>query len=1140
MQIKSGQYAFLEKELIEILEIQNIGSYVRLEYTSLTNNQQASRVLPLSDAAALESFDKHSFGADHRFFKLYVEARRLASAYRFDPLFAVNCSVVDPLPHQLEAVYKYLLPQPQIRFLLADDTGAGKTIMAGLLLKEMMMRKLCDRVLIITPGGLTKQWQEDELQLKFNLQFQLLDRMSYNSNPNIFMDSKCLVTSIDFISQDDIREQASQHHWDMIIFDEAHKLSAYEYGRRTYRSRRYRLAECLASRSEHLLLLTATPHRGRKDTFRKLLQLLDADIFVSDELTKQRVQEETDGVNKFFIRRLKEEMKDWDGQPLYKDRYTQTVSYSLSKAEKELYDAVTHYLVRQKEEASANRNIHVALALSVMQRRLVSSIYAIKKTLEKRYLNLKYLVDVLAKQPELWNKKYKLENYDLGSIDDYDDLEDNERALLEDIANDPKKLRLFTTAPDMKSLRKEAAEVQVLFNMANDLFSARTEESKYKQLKALLEEKHVIEGRKLVLFTEHKDTLDYLYERLSKEGGGGYNVVTIHGGKSVDERRRAQLEFRKADTPILIATDAAGEGINLQFCSLLINWDIPWNPNRLEQRMGRIHRYGQKEDVLVVNMVASNSREGKVLGRLLEKLDSIRQSIGDDRVYDVIQDVFEEAKLADIIAATLDGEENDFTDLLKDEKEPQLKLKFEEKIKEQKEQLKHSLINYKQAAALKDASDEQRLQPLYIQHFFESGLAALGGKLEQLKNNIYKLTDLPKSLSKVLRERHKRNPEAYLKKRYCFDKSIFLAEREIRLGKGEELDYLNPGHILYDALLALLLEKGLAHAIKGCVLVDPQAEHPRLYHFVSSQVVNNLPSRGGDQLVDEELYLFYQDEDGKWQRSSAAKLLDCMPVGKTAFPEDIPTIKESDILTACFEEYTLPQVEKVEKHIGEDMRNRKAYLKASFQEAEYELLFKLNDCQSKLLDGNKQAIQKYDDLQKEMKQLEERKTQRLERLDELAKILPQYPQLLATAYLLPLTASDDPKGFQMRSSKSVENCAMQLVIKAEEAAGRKAEDVSMQNLGYDIRSIDEEGQMRCIEVKGRATEDGIMLSENEKRRLAHLGAKAWLYIVVNCSPAATAEPEIYRFQDPCRLLQFEKRVKNVQYYLPLANWKAKL
>jgi superfamily II DNA or RNA helicase len=523
--VEKGQIVknLIPSEPVTINRVQKLGSMVSLSFTGVNTNRANTKVISFSDYENLEILTQEgsfNFKGDPVKFALFAEAERINSAYQFDPLFAVNCSIVDPLPHQVEAVYKFLLPLPKIRFLLADDTGAGKTIMTGLLIKELIMRGLLERILIVTPGGLTKQWQEDEMLGKFNLQFTLANRSLFSSDPNIFHSSPRIDTSIDFISREDILNVAINSHWDMIIIDEAHKLSAYEYGAKVYKSKRYQAAQMLSQQCEHLLLLTATPHRGRTDTFKKLLQLLDEDIFATEEIASTRVRElEKNGINKFFIRRLKEDMKNWKGEPLYKERFTRTVSYKLTPEEKELYTAVTNYLTKKKGEASESKNIHVSLALAVMQRRLVSSIFAIKNTLFRRWNALQGIVDEVNKNPNLWNQRHKLEGIDIDDMDDYDELGDEERDALEDILSDPRKFKLFTTAKSLQEIQEEAREVKRLFEMADGLYKKNQEEQKLKELQKMLVSQNVIDGEKLVIFTEHKDTLLYLEERLAKSGG---------------------------------------------------------------------------------------------------------------------------------------------------------------------------------------------------------------------------------------------------------------------------------------------------------------------------------------------------------------------------------------------------------------------------------------------------------------------------------------------------------------------------------------------------------------------------------------------------------------------------------------------
>jgi superfamily II DNA or RNA helicase len=1138
--IKTGQIIknLIPTEAVTILQVQPLGSMVSIKFNGINSNKTNTRVISLSDCDNLEILTEEgsfNFSGDPTRFGLFAEAERINSAYQFDPLFAVNCSIVDPLPHQVEAVYKFLLPLPKIRFLLADDTGAGKTIMAGLLIKELIMRGLAERILIITPGGLTKQWQEDELAVKFNLQFSLVNRSVFTSDPNIFHSANKIVTSIDFISREDILNVVSNSHWDLIVFDECHKLSAYDYGTKQYLSLRYKAAEILSEQCEHILLLTATPHRGRKDTFKKLLQLLDPDIFSTDEIASTRIRElEHNGINKFFIRRLKEDMKDWNGNHLYKNRFTKTVAYELTPEEKELYDAVTNYLSKKKEEASETKNIHVSLALTVMQRRLVSSIFAIMNTLGRRWQALQGIVDEVNKNPNLWSQRHKIDGFDVENIEDFEELEDDERDALENIMSDPRKFKLFTTAKSLGEIQQEANDVKRLFEMAKSLYNRHQEEKKFQELQYLLTSNGVIDnGEKLVIFTEHKDTLLYLEERLKRSGGFG--VATIHGGKLVDERRQAQWDFAKPDTQILIATDAAGEGINLQFCRLLINWDIPWNPNRLEQRMGRIHRYGQKQDVIVFNLVASNTREGKVLERLLSKLDIIRESMGDDRVYDVIQDVLENVNMDAIMNSIFNGQESALDEFLAQD-DDQLKLKFSEKIKEQKNKLAHSIVDFKDARLLKEDSDERRLQPIYIRLFFEKAFTILNGKFTELRESIYRIDTLPDDIAHVLKVDYNIYADAIRNIQFCFDKQVFLDYQNIGdLGK---VHYINPGNPLFDAIIKVVRSKFREDMLKGTVLISPDDQEEYFAFFVKSQITDNRESKREDSIADERLAMVQKSISNDFHLTSPAKFLDLHPpldFTKTIQPPDV--INHDAVIEWSFENITQSQFIDTKDHIQNDATQRKQYLESGFTQVIMDLQSQIQELQGKVLQGNYKDQDKVIKKQNRITELITKKKIRLDELDLMAQLSPKAPEILGCAYVIPLTKVEYHSHYGMSRDDEAEQIAMNVAMEFEIADGWKPTDVSANNEGYDIRSMNQLSFKRYIEVKGRSADDGnVMLSENEMNRLAQLGQSAWLYIVINCK----YEPQLYRINNPAKNLKFQLKNKGIQYFLPMLEWKSKV
>lgn len=1140
MPIQSGHIVknLIPSEAVTIDKIQPLGNMVSIKFTGVNTKRANSKVITSGEFELLEVLTedgKFNFTGDPERFALFAEAERINSAYQFDPLFAVNCSIIDPLPHQVEAVYKFLLPMPKIRFLLADDTGAGKTIMTGLLIKELMMRGLSERILIVTPGGLTKQWQEDELAVKFNIHFTLVNRARFSSDPNVFQSENRIVTSIDFISREDVLNVASSNHWDLIVFDESHKLSAYDYGRKQYLSQRYKAAEILSQQCEHILLLTATPHRGRADTFRKLLQLLDPDIFATNIMASDRVKElEHDGSNKFFIRRLKEDMKDWDGKPLFKERFTRTVSYELTDEEKKLYDAVTKYLTKRKEEAIDSRNIHVSLALTVMQRRLVSSIFAIKNTLERRWKALQGIVDELRQNPNLWNQRQKMEAAfnDVRDIDDFEDLEDEERDALEGILSDPKKFKLFTTAKNPQELFTEAAEVKDLFEMAQSLYNRQQEEMKFQKLQELLQSNGVLDKQeKLVIFTEHKDTLLYLQERLSKSGG--YEVVTIHGGKGVDERREAQGQFASPDTQILIATDAAGEGINLQFCRLLINWDIPWNPNRLEQRMGRIHRYGQKENVLVFNMVASNTKEGRVLEKLLIKLDIIREGIGDDRVYDVIQDVLEDVSLEEVMNSALNGKKTAFDDFL-DEDNEVTKEKFTKKIKEQKEKLTHTTIDYKDAKELKDDSDEKRLQPIYIKLFFEKAFRHLGGEFTELRTSIFCIDKLPESIADVLKKDYNIHADNIKKLQFCFEKKVFLEYQNIKdLGK---VHYINPGNVLFDSLIKVVRRKFKEDMLKGTIFISPDDKEDYFAFFVKSQIMDNRQNKKEESIADEQLLMVYHSTGEEFKVTSPAKFIDLHAPKDFTKPIEPPEMVDTnDVLQWSFTNITQPQFEQTRTHMQKDVASRRQFLDAAFTEVIMGMQSQMQEHQGKVLMGDAKVQEKIQKLQELINEKVDRKNKRLEDLDLMEQLSPKAPEILGCAYIVPLTQVEYKGHYGMSRDDEAEAIAMDIAMKFEEENGWKPKDVSANNEGYDIRSVSPEGLKRYLEVKGRSGSDGnVMISENEMNRLGQLGDSAWLYIVINCK----RKPELFRIQNPANRLHFELKSKGVQYFLLMNEWKS--
>jgi len=631
-------------ESIEVLAVVPMGQSLKVIGRGRRSGQTYDPVLNPQQLAMLAvSAQREPFDGDARLFRLGIEAHRLGLAYEYDPFFSLSIARVDPLPHQLDAVYNYFLRLPRIRFLLADDPGSGKTIMGGLTHKELKARGLVKRVLIVAPANLTFQWQR-EMADKFREKFEIIRgatlRANYGQNP--WQEHDQVITSVSWVSiVEDARESLLRSRWDLVIVDESHKMSARSEDHTTYA---YRLGRELSKMTDHYLLMTATPHKGDPEHFRRFLALLDADVYGSIESLQQAMREQD---APFYLRRTKEALVTFpdpetgEVKKLFTKREVRSVAFDLDGEELDFYDELTRYVEDQSIAAAGDQSARgraVGFTMAMLQRRMASSVYAVRRSLERmRDRRQKILAD-----PE----KYRREQIERRIPDDFEDLDEEEQ---QEIIN---QLEDEVLSYDPAILREEIAELARLIEHAQQI-QGRDVQSKLNKLRSVLTEEGIFSDpqMKLLVFTEHKDTLDYLAadgkdgRPLGKLREWGLTVTQIHGGMKIGDRDTpgsriyAEREFRDS-AQVLVATEAAGEGINLQFCWLMVNFDIPWNPVRLEQRVGRIHRYGQEKDCLVFNFVAQNTREGRVLRKLLERLAEIRKELGTDQVFDVVGEVF--------------------------------------------------------------------------------------------------------------------------------------------------------------------------------------------------------------------------------------------------------------------------------------------------------------------------------------------------------------------------------------------------------------------------------------------------------------------------------------------------------------------
>ncbi|WP_333840687.1 DEAD/DEAH box helicase [Pelomicrobium sp.] len=735
---------------------------------------------------------RYSYDGDGHLLRLGLQAYSLGIAYEFDPYFGLSISRVDPLPHQLEAIYDYLLKLPRVRFLLADDAGAGKTIMAGLLIRELELRGLAERILIVCPANLSFQWQR-ELKEKFDEKFLVLKGGDIRDQfgMNQWLEQKRVITSLDLAKRHDILPGLRQAHWDLVIVDEAHRMSASD---ETHKSQRYKLGELLRDTSDHLLLLTAMPHKGDPENFSLFLQLLDADAYadvrsIREAMNRRRAP--------FYLRRTKEAMVyfperrtdgTWVAEKIFTKRIPHTVEFQIDGPEFDLYRDITRFVKQQSARAAAQgddpRARAVGFLMSLYQRRLASSTYAMRHSLENR---AKRLEEGLKRAQDL----ARLAPPELPNPDELEEMEESERERLEET------LEAITLAGNAQQVHEEIQELKALAAQAQRVEDSGAE-AKLSKLKELLQQEGFFDHaeKRLLVFTEFKDTLDYLVERLKS---WGFRVGYIHGGMkpgSRDEpgtRLYAEQQFKEGHIQILVATEAAGEGINLQVCNILFNYDIPWNPNRLEQRMGRIHRYGQRKDCLIFNFVANNTIEGKVLQRLLEKLQEIRDALDDDAVFNVVGEVLPAAHIERVLRDYYAGRLGD-ADLEErllrnvDERE------FRRICQNALEGLASKKLNLEMLIERRARAQERRVVPETVARFIREAAPYAGWEIREVRHLPY--TFEPGRTPHRLREHERaadwRLPPLATKYPRC------STDRET--AEANNLEWVTPGHPLFEAI----------------------------------------------------------------------------------------------------------------------------------------------------------------------------------------------------------------------------------------------------------------------------------------------------------------------------------------------------
>jgi superfamily II DNA or RNA helicase len=1043
-----------------------------------------------------------SFDGDGETLRLASEALRIRLAHLFDPYLAVHASSIEALPHQITAVYGEMLPRQPLRFLLADDPGAGKTVMAGLLIKELIIRGDLERCLIVAPGSLVEQWQ-DELKEKFGLDFRIVtrDQIEASLTGNPFIDHGRLIMRLDMAARSDelkAKFEASPE-WDLIICDEAHRMSASYFGNEVKETQRHRLGKLLGAHTRNLLLMTATPHNGKEADFQLFMGLLDGDRFEG----RPREGVHKADVSDMMRRLTKEELYRFDGTPLFPERRAYTATFEFSPEEAALYSAVTDYVRNEMNRADRvgddKRRNNVGFALQILQRRLASSPAAIHRSLQRRLERLETRLGEERLGRAGGDSILRTEPAVSLDPDDLDEATGEEVEAAEDAVVD-----LATAALTLAELE---AEIIILRGLAAQALAVRRSgnDAKWRQLDSILDHELMFDPvtrsrRKIIIFTEPKDTLEYLAEKIRTRLGDPAAVALIHGGVAREQRRAAIAAFNDDPTVrVLIANDAAGEGVNLQRgAHLMVNYDLPWNPNRLEQRFGRIHRIGQTEVCHLWNLVAADTREGEVYRRLLDKIEEARRALG-GRVYDVLGELFEGRSLKDLLVEAIRyGERADVKARLFEAVDNAVDHDAINRLVEDRK-LSSEGMSRASVAEIRDQmerAETRRLQPRYVRAFFETAFERLGGRMARREPGRFEITRVPPALRERDRQIGRGDPVLERYNRVAFDKPDLKGPPQAAL--------LAPGHPLLDATVDLTLERFGPVLKQGAVLVDDQdgGEDLRLLFYLEHAIRDGRPGRGAEpRVISQKLQFVLLDQGGQARDGGAAPYLDFRPV--TA--DELALLQKT--LAAPWLEEDLERRalgfaigEIVPRHLDEVRTRRIAEVNKIEREVKVRLTREINywDSRAHRLREEERAGKDQrlnaQRAERTAEALADRLQKRLAELDRERQISALPPVARGGALIVPAgllgrlsppvpTQLAEPDWSRDPAARArIERLAMEAVMAAERAAGHAPSDISSENRGYDIESRVPDGGLRFIEVKGRvAGARDVILTQNEVR-----------------------------------------------------------
>ncbi|GIJ37372.1 RNA helicase [Micromonospora andamanensis] len=1072
---------------VTILAVQPVGAVALKVTYELGDGRTGQRLVYTSELSTLKvdtpAEQRRFFDADGVAFRLVAEALRIRMAGQFDPMLAVHTSELEPLPHQIRAVYGELLPRTPLRYLLADDPGAGKTIMAGLYIKELLLRGDVVRCLVVAPGGLVEQWQ-DELLDKFGLRFDILTRdlTEGSTGASVFERHPMMIARMDQLSRsDELLAMLKCSEWDLVVVDEAHRMSAHYFGRELKTTRRYELGRMLGRLTRHMLLMTATPHAGKEEDFQLFLALLDRDRF-EGRYRSGAHSLDTSGVMR---RMVKEELLRFDGTALFPERRASTVPYPLSPGEQRLYDEVTAYVRGEwnrvdalRQAGEGGRGNTVGFALTVLQRRLASSPEAIWRSLERRRNRLENRRQEMVYGPPqdlLTNRRFVQLIAGTGSDQLEMTLEEFDADEVETVEEDV--VDAATAARTVAELDHEITVLVELEALARQVRNAG-DDRKWGELRELLLDPVATRDstrrlRKLIIFTEHRDTLSYLVERIGALIGP-HAVVAIHGGVRRQDRRRIQETFtHDRDCVVLVATDAAGEGLNLQCANLMVNYDLPWNPNRIEQRFGRIHRIGQTEVCHLWNLVAKDTREGAVFLRLFTKLEEQRRALGTDKVFDVLGEAFDGQPLRELLIEALRyGDRPERREWLTKVIDARVGDGLAELLAERA--LHRDLFSLADLETIRQQMEEarvRRLQPHFVEAFFLRAFPALGGRINRRESGRWEITHVPAALRDPSAPTDPSSPALRRYERVCFDRI------HIRPPGRPRADLLAPGHALLDAVVAAVIERHGALLRQGALLVDERdaGDQPRLLVALAQQLTDgHAPPR----VVSERFEFVELVGDGTARSAGVAPYLDYRSLHGDESVLLVPIIEAGwwvdgaeDLAIAWAVEHGMAE------HLAEARERIGALVRRTREQVTQRLTQEINYWYGEegrlaaAVAADRQVMMRPETARRRAEELERRLERRIVELERDGAVMPQPPTLAGLALVVPQGLLDRLAGGPAAHATDptrVDRRAVAAVLAAERALGREPEPMPHNNPGYDVRSrTPDSGERIDIEVKGR-------------------------------------------------------------------------